>query len=596
MYLKYLKYRKKYLKLKNQNGGAASSDETLDKELEKTYHMLSTKKEFDYRKYFKKEIYEISNFTNMVHYMESKRIYKPVNITKISPVFTDELAKIIDNKKGLDELREKNKTNSKELSIVINNYKFKLVCKSVADDKYYIRDDTELIKNTRHLIQYISTNVLNENDEILLQAYTSISEMGLWRFATYKQTTLSVNKYDNYLQSTLLHIDLQKFIWDNWENIPFIDNKNPMLIEFDTKLNSKPNITDIINPYGIIDIKRTVFFHDLIIVGADTKDVKLSKQMSLSRIHIGKRCKTLLTKEDQIELKERIDKKNIINNIDYTYNIRELLSDYFREKYMIVAIKPEILMYTGKLSKMNITNKIHVVSLKHKYTNKEIDMHICFAKIITTGGTKEGYCIFNILDKDVTINSFGLYRDYYSGQINPYPIVDPIVNKKWRCFNCKKANDMKEIKCIECKDTSWECTVCDNPNNRDNKVCCVCESDIGIFNKPSAVAVYDDVASAASAASAADTVSASAADTASATDFSVNEGIYINYITKIINYVMDFQKYSMNNLDLHNYKCFENSKKKKDEIEDLSPNKDYIFDAYRNENIFPIKEIKATKQ
>ena len=447
---------------------------------------------------------------------------------------------ILDTKEAIlkiDALRELNKRKI-NLSIEIDDFIFTLICKSVADTN--IAYGIEPHSNDRHLIQYTSRNKKTDKS-ILLCAYTSVSEMCFWRVATYKGANY-LNKYDNYLQSTLLHLKLQEFIWHNFEKIPFIDNTNKDLIEYTNLIDNLEyiikNLNTLINPYGIIKIPQTNMVHDFNIVG---------------EVGHNKRCKSLLTQADKLTLERKINQQNIqktimleitnaeilnlflrtikispsnvyllnenplenkhkyflpnnitkdymekkldsyiteVFNYDYTYQMRNLISDHFREEYDIISNRPkEYMKYSGEIGGMKIGNVVSILPLEHKKTKKKIDMHICFG-IIKTGEIKKGYNILNIVDNDVKINSFGLYETYYSGQINP---------------------------CLH------------------------------------------------------------------------NE-TYINYVTKIINYKEPRYVYITNNLDLHNYECFENLKSKKDEIEDLA-NEHYIFDGYRNNHIFPIKEI-----
>ena len=93
--------------------------------------------------------------------------------------------------------------NDTDFSITIDDFTF------VLKTKHYIFDKKYLIFN--------SINNLN-NKEITLSAYTSTSELGCWRCCFFSEKI--INKFDHYIQSTIIDFRLQDFIWKVFHRIP----------------------------------------------------------------------------------------------------------------------------------------------------------------------------------------------------------------------------------------------------------------------------------------------------------------------------------------------------------------------------------------
>ena len=109
------------------------------------------------------------------------------------------------------------------MSVIIDGITFTLLYKSVADNLVYkIKQGREIwrdhldigcsirTENTRDIVQFKS---IKEGKEKILYAYRSTSEMGVWRLGYLRREDCGLNKFLlDYVQGTLLHHELQKFI------------------------------------------------------------------------------------------------------------------------------------------------------------------------------------------------------------------------------------------------------------------------------------------------------------------------------------------------------------------------------------------------
>ncbi len=97
------------------------------------------------------------------------------------------------------------------MEILLNGITFRLIGK--------LRAGQYGENNILYNIIHIQSSINDQNFNIM--SYASNSEVGLWRFAVRHE-----NKYYksfDYVQSTLIHLDLQRFIISNYDNIPDIN-------------------------------------------------------------------------------------------------------------------------------------------------------------------------------------------------------------------------------------------------------------------------------------------------------------------------------------------------------------------------------------
>jgi hypothetical protein len=119
------------------------------------------------------------------------------------------------------------------MSIIIDGIQFELLCKSVADNLVYEITDryiaerhrdvimSPFIGNFRDIVQFRS---IKDGKEMILNAYRSSSELGLWRLGYIQYSDCGLNKFNlDYVQGTLLHHLLQKCINENFESLPLVE-------------------------------------------------------------------------------------------------------------------------------------------------------------------------------------------------------------------------------------------------------------------------------------------------------------------------------------------------------------------------------------
>jgi hypothetical protein len=258
---------------------------------------------------------------------------------------------------------------SSKNSIIIDNFTFIIISKLVDNfQRFYIR--------------YISINNYTQK-KVKLYASTSISEIGCWRLCIFKEDGLT-EKYDNYIQSTILDFRLQNFIWSVFEKLP-----ETKLSESDKKITTNlcPKIkilylTDIINSRKLTLNKFPYYKYDKIhgnkminnnyydIVDDDNKPITNSRDILRTKIHF----------------------------TNYEINMGS-----FRIKNEIFGIR--------------IRNKIDglviIVQIGKFNLIKEIDDEII---------EKHGYFPINLIPLDFTINILGLYSIFYEEFEDKYTI------------------------------------------------------------------------------------------------------------------------------------------------------------------------------
>jgi hypothetical protein len=268
------------------------------------------------------------------------------------------------------------------MEISIDRFTFVLISKTVADNKGYItthfQGDESIYNNpfteTRNKVIFESYPTGRNHEKKILYAYTSISELGLWRLCYIQGETLL--KFDNYTQATLLHIKLQQFINDNFDKLPFAtDTFSRKIIHEDIEIYGVdiPEYTEGINDYGAI---------------------------------------ACISPED-------IDEENIENRYIsfFPSSARSIKSksDYFKDNGFKVESMDYLFTINVTLDDINVNMEMHRVTVS---SNETIIMEIGKFNISHVV-TKSGYYICNMIKSD-EINPYGLYSNYISGTaINP---------------------------------------------------------------------------------------------------------------------------------------------------------------------------------
>ena len=285
-------------------------------------------------------------------------------------------------------------------SIKIDIFQFTLISKSVPDSKGYLFsfDKTKGLFEERKKIMFQSRN-LTTNQRQIYYAYTSVSELGLWRLCFLQSNNLNaLYKFDNYLQSTLLDVRLQIFINDNFDLLPFVSKKDATGIRYILSAEMKRQHPEIIkdytyingiNPNGIISCLPTQPKQRIDI---ENRFIQLFPEG----------LRTFAQKSGFLE-----ENYNLIEDSFQKISEYNIQLDNFQahvEIYEILATRKEESLYDDSNGIVFQIGKfiLDVIPL-------EEDIH------------REGYYIFNMKLPDSKINEYGLYDRYISGTcINPF--------------------------------------------------------------------------------------------------------------------------------------------------------------------------------
>lgn len=295
------------------------------------------------------------------------------------------------------------------LTIDIDDYRFTLISKTNGDGKAYMYDLKNGFVEDRNKVVIESEKIENPGEKQRFYAYTSVSELGIWRFCIANQKG-HLQKFDNYIQATLLDIRLQSFINENFHSLPFAEFK-------DTR--TRPELKDsTVNPNGAISCLSDF----------DTF-TRLSGRISNRWIPIFP--PNLLRIED---------KSNFLKS---NYN---LLADSFERK----------INYAISLDNYTANVEIHEITATRKTETKELPESIVFQigkfnlDVAEHNIHREGYYIFNIILPSTKINEFGLYTNYISGTCqNPYSksysnLEDNYISKALNYKEQPKADNYKQ--------------------------------------------------------------------------------------------------------------------------------------------------------
>ena len=116
-----------------------------------------------------------------------------------------------------------------DLSIIIDDFKFTLISKTVASNKgYYCEKYHFAIQEERKKVVITSEKIgggtegVSVGEKKRFYAYSSVSQLGTWRLCILDEQNRLL-KFDNYIQATLLDVRLQNFININFYFLPYAD-------------------------------------------------------------------------------------------------------------------------------------------------------------------------------------------------------------------------------------------------------------------------------------------------------------------------------------------------------------------------------------
>jgi hypothetical protein len=204
-----------------------------------------------------------------------------------------------------------------------------------------------------------------------------------------------INKFDNYIQSTIIDFRLQDFIWKVYERLPETQFANERQRNTPKFLCPKPDVNNI-----------------------------------------------------DLHVKGRKIKINNINETNYEINESnyDIIDLYDRPIVDIKNIKNSKINYADykiALEGINIQNNIYGIKIRHKISGLVLIVQIGSFSISTTGisydhekqidvkvvAKRKGYYAINIIPENTKINDFGLYSNYYyedTGEYNGNYISKPL--------------------------------------------------------------------------------------------------------------------------------------------------------------------------
>ena len=108
-------------------------------------------------------------------------------------------------------------------SITIDKYIFTIIGKSINDNnpKYFNYYSSNMISETRNKLR-IESESLSDKTKIRFNLYTSVSELFCWRLCFNTRSGSKIEKFDNYIQATIINFRLQKYIWEHFDEFPYI--------------------------------------------------------------------------------------------------------------------------------------------------------------------------------------------------------------------------------------------------------------------------------------------------------------------------------------------------------------------------------------
>jgi hypothetical protein len=305
-------------------------------------------------------------------------------------------------------------TENNPLIIQINNYEFKLLYKRL----YFGRYVAGLCSN-----KYDSTGKKMKDTLLFFEVYTSISEMGCWKFLKTRPSDGALDKFDNYLQSTIIHFELQQFIWKHYNDLPDIDELKTQ--DFRAYLSIIDNITKCYDNTSIVERFKQLVTEDenkrlKFIIPEDSNDYEhgyLNKQKRQSF-------------SDFFENKYKILNTSIImsynGNLDYIklknlniYNV--LVQNKTNEKEQLI-FQVGYVDFKVDIESANKQNRdrgfSHYINQIEDITNIRIsDLKGKLLKELENKTHRTGYYILNIIEPNTCINENGLYNNYYNGGI-----------------------------------------------------------------------------------------------------------------------------------------------------------------------------------
>jgi len=291
-------------------------------------------------------------------------------------------------------------------SIIIDDYKFTLLNKGMA--------------NNREHVLLESINIKSNDKKSIFAYYRSNSEGGYWRACVWGWYG-AYDKGINYVTSSFINIELQNFINQQYNSLSNIENilHNCYL---KTLLNNKADeLMDQI--YNEDRIQQ-----DLIIdVISDCKAGECFRSDFDIKKYINGLSDKWAYEKELKGLLQQIDTEQSLNEIikKMYENISKFMEDYFTcDLDTISYIGKYIFKYTSDIQISNEFYKVNIENRKHqtKYTLFYSKYEYENKKRPKFNGTY--YCIVNMVPTDSQITKYGLYDKIVSAGVYIYKIIE----------------------------------------------------------------------------------------------------------------------------------------------------------------------------
>ena len=275
------------------------------------------------------------------------------------------------------------------LQCVIDGYTFYLLWKSICDNGTNLVDETLFpgfeyngFIEERYKITFISRNNASISINLnIYNCYTSVSELGLWRLCfTKEENPHALNKFNNYIQATIIDIRLQQFFYEHYEDLKYVPlhyvSSKFYFNRYRLISNNSP-----LNPNGAIPCKQVTAYEN-----------RLINNVGRSKLLEPQTTRDLMSDK----LRNEYERVEYISLFAYDVNFH---------------VAEEINNIEGKIEIYNIVtqNKINgkILHFNVMYFNINCGPKSSFTNHV-------GASIINIVDNEAKIMQFGLLDFYYS--------------------------------------------------------------------------------------------------------------------------------------------------------------------------------------
>lgn len=304
-----------------------------------------------------------------------------------------------------------------EHSIEIDGIIFTLLYKSVADNLVYkvieknalkwYRDKERppFVQNLRDIVQFKS----NENgEEKILNAYRSSSELGIWRLGYLRTEDCGLKKFElDYVQGTLLHHLLQKFINENFIHLLTIPHEESGTILMKEHAINKQYLKN--NKYDELNSEEQEQFiksHGFIML----KFPSIEEEQEIDSI--SRKIQMVPFSDITIKCHNKVRERVINTEL-------EGLSSKIQSLY-VIGTNNFINSYIFEEPNENIRSKISIytINLQTESSDNNVSLVYCKYTLIYSGKESSGfYGIALLKTNESKVNKYGIYEKFIDGGI-----------------------------------------------------------------------------------------------------------------------------------------------------------------------------------